>query len=297
MNKKVKVALVGATMLVTTSIVQEVKASQTMHTVEKGDTVYLVSKKYGISTTELTAWNGIKDNVIKIGQKIYVVNPYYTVKAGDTLYKIATSKGLTIEKLKELNQLKDNVIKVGQKLVVVSGKIEEVKTETPKTETPKEEIKEKETKEEILYTVKKGDTLYKISVENGVTLTQIRQWNELKTDTIYVGQKLKFYKNKKEEEKYRELTVEASAYTANCTGCSGITATGIDLRKNPDIKLIAVDPTVIKLGTKVWVEGYGEAIAGDKGTAIKGNKIDVYLKNREDALKWGRKQVKIKIYE
>ncbi|MGQ7075067.1 3D domain-containing protein, partial [Escherichia sp. SP-MK2] len=54
-----------------------------------------------------------------------------------------------------------------------------------------------------------------------------------------------------------------------------ITASGIDIGKNPNIKLIAVDPKVIKLGTKVWVEGYGDAIAGDTGGAIKGNKIDV----------------------
>ena len=63
----------------------------------------------------------------------------------------------------------------------------------------------------------------------------------------------------------------ATAYTAHCNGCSGITATGINLRANPNLKVIAVDPSVIPLGSKVWVEGYGYAVAGDTGGAIKGN--------------------------
>ncbi len=59
--------------------------------------------------------------------------------------------------------------------------------------------------------------------------------------------------------------------------------------------MIAVDPKVIPLGTKVWVEGYGYAVAGDTGGAIKGNKIDVFIPTQSQALKWGRKNVKIKI--
>ena len=52
---------------------------------------------------------------------------------------------------------------------------------------------------------------------------------------------------------------------------------GHDLTANPNMKVIAVDPKVIPLGSKVWVEGYGEAIAGDTGGAIKGNRIDVLV--------------------
>lgn len=87
----------------------------------------------------------------------------------------------------------------------------------------------------------------------------------------------------------------ATAYTGSCKGCSGITATGINLKKNPNLKVISVDPKVIKLGSKVWVEGYGTAIAGDKGSAIRGNKIDVFIPNQKEALKWGRKTVKVRI--
>ncbi|HFK1717325.1 TPA: 3D domain-containing protein [Bacillus cereus] len=93
-----------------------------------------------------------------------------------------------------------------------------------------------------------------------------------------------------------ELYVEATAYSVEGSPPhERITAAGIDIGKNPNIKLIAVDPKVIKLGTTVWVEGYGDAIAGDTGGAIKGNKIDVLFPTEKQAREWGRKKVRIKI--
>jgi len=91
-----------------------------------------------------------------------------------------------------------------------------------------------------------------------------------------------------------EFIVEATAYTP-FESSSGMTAAGYNIRKNPNMKLIAVDPKVIPLGTKVWVEGYGEAIAGDTGGAIKGRKIDVLFPTVKQALQWGRKNVKVRI--
>ena len=58
--------------------------------------------------------------------------------------------------------------------------------------------------------------------------------------------------------------------------------------------MIAVDPSVIPLGSKVWVEGYGHAIAGDTGGAIKGNKIDLHFPTKT-AYNFGKRQVKIKV--
>ncbi|WP_390629005.1 ubiquitin-like domain-containing protein [Bacillus litorisediminis] len=95
----------------------------------------------------------------------------------------------------------------------------------------------------------------------------------------------------------KEFYVNSTAYTAFCNGCSGVTATGINLRSNPDIKVIAVDPSVIPLGSKVYVEGYGHAIAADTGSAIKGNKIDVFFATKEEAYRWGVRKVKITILE
>ncbi|WP_449538319.1 ubiquitin-like domain-containing protein [Ferdinandcohnia sp. Marseille-Q9671] len=93
----------------------------------------------------------------------------------------------------------------------------------------------------------------------------------------------------------KEFYVSSTAYTAYCSGCSGYTATGINLRANPNVKVIAVDPSVIPLGTKVYVEGYGYAIAADKGTNIKGNKIDVFFAEKSQAYRWGQRKVKIQI--
>ncbi|WP_370635414.1 3D domain-containing protein [Pontibacillus sp. HN14] len=88
----------------------------------------------------------------------------------------------------------------------------------------------------------------------------------------------------------RTVQVEATAYTAHCDGCSGITKTGINLLENPNKKVIAVDPSVIPLGSEVYVEGYGRAIAGDIGSAIQGNRVDLYMKKNSDALDYGRRQ-------
>ncbi|WP_028402247.1 3D domain-containing protein [Ectobacillus panaciterrae] len=96
----------------------------------------------------------------------------------------------------------------------------------------------------------------------------------------------------------KEIQVVATAYTPyEEDGYNGMTATGINLRKNPNMKLIAVDPKVIPLGSKVWVEGYGEAIAGDTGGAIKGNRIDVLKPTQKEALQWGRKTVTVRVLD
>ncbi|WP_338485650.1 peptidoglycan-binding protein [Alkalicoccus halolimnae] len=93
------------------------------------------------------------------------------------------------------------------------------------------------------------------------------------------------------------INVEATAYTAFCNGCSGVTATGIDLRSNPNQKVIAVDPDVIPLGSTVHVEGYGTAVAGDTGGAINGNKIDLFMPERSDAIDFGRRSLEVTIVD
>jgi len=92
----------------------------------------------------------------------------------------------------------------------------------------------------------------------------------------------------------KEIYVSATAYSHEGSA-TGLTATGINIKANPNMKLIAVDPSVIPLGSRVWVEGYGEAIAGDTGGAIKGHKIDVLMPSTAACLSWGRKTVKVVI--
>ncbi|MBF2455196.1 LysM peptidoglycan-binding domain-containing protein, partial [Listeria seeligeri] len=179
------------------------------------------------------------------------------------------------------------------------------------------------------YTVVAGDTLGHIALDNGVTVNQLKEWNNLSSDLIIVGQKLSVGENAKasestpsennksennateqpaqqpKEEKSTQttqksttsnessnnsssaqgnvskaLTVKAPAYSKAEPGMSHMTATGIDLNDNS--RVIAVDPSVIPLGSKVYVEGYGEAIAADTGGAIKGNKIDVHLNSVQE---------------
>lgn len=88
------------------------------------------------------------------------------------------------------------------------------------------------------------------------------------------------------------LTVSATAYSSD-NGLGFITATGINLHQNP--MCIAVDPSVIPLGKMVEVPGYGIAIAGDTGGAIKGNIIDVHLPTTAQAQAWGRKTIQINV--
>ncbi|WP_305080241.1 3D domain-containing protein [Psychrobacillus sp. INOP01] len=157
-----------------------------------------------------------------------------------------------------------------------------------------------------IHTVIDGDNLYDIAATYNISVDLLMEWNGLSDHVIYPKDQL-VLSSDTELVKHpdlippdgpgQEMIVEATAYTAYCYGCIGITAYGIDLRSNPEEKVIAVDPTVIPLGTKVWVEGYGEAIAGDTGGAIKGNRIDVFIPTYDGAIEWGRQQITLKILE
>jgi 3D (Asp-Asp-Asp) domain-containing protein len=230
-----------------------------------------------------------------------------TVQKGDTLWALSRANNTSVVNIQKLNNLTSDLIHPGDVLTVAPEK---------------------------RYTVVKGDTLWDIAMKHQVTVSQIKDWNQLHSDLIHPGLNLVIFEgvktttisltNKSEQPapqaktentpvveapatsestpavdasapSSKEITVEATAYTASCEGCSGITATGINLLENPNQKVISVDPSVIPLGSKVYVEGYGEAIAGDTGGAIKGNKIDVFIPNKQDAINFGRKQLKVTI--
>lgn len=228
------------------------------------------------------------------------------VHKGDTLWGISKEYGVTVDSLKKWNNLSSDVIHPNDLLEVSPIKYAQVR---------------------------KGDTLWSISKAYGVTVTDLKDWNKLSSDLIHPGMSLAVYTNMPADMKVvkksakpaatpvatpaaapatqvtaqpaatkpaaatNQITVEATAYTANCTGCSGITKTGVNLKANPNAKVIAVDPTVIPLGSKVYVEGYGYATAEDIGGAIKGNRIDVFIPTQSAALQWGRKQVKVTILD
>lgn len=99
----------------------------------------------------------------------------------------------------------------------------------------------------------------------------------------------------------KAIKMVATAYDASFESCGkhpdhpqyGITYSGLKVRHG----IAAVDPKVIPLGTWLYVEGYGEALAADIGGAIKGNRIDLYYESPEDVAKYGKKKVKVYILD
>ena len=105
-------------------------------------------------------------------------------------------------------------------------------------------------------------------------------------------------------ETVRTINVEATYYTADCEGCSGITKSGVDVRDTvyyEGKRIIAVDPEVISLGTKVIVRTDNgetfEATAQDIGSAIQGARIDILVGDRAEALRLGRVGATVEIIE
>ena len=91
----------------------------------------------------------------------------------------------------------------------------------------------------------------------------------------------------------KTLTMSATAYSTEANGLGTYSATGINLKQHPSC--VAVDPSVIPLGSIIWVSGYGVSVAGDTGTAIKGNIIDLHFATVAQSMAWGRRTVTVKI--
>lgn len=89
----------------------------------------------------------------------------------------------------------------------------------------------------------------------------------------------------------KTMTMHATAYSPQDPGVKSYTATKTKLRKG----VVAVDPKVIPLGSKLYIEGYGEAVAEDVGRSIKGNRIDLAFDTHKEALNFGRRNVKVTI--
>ena len=85
----------------------------------------------------------------------------------------------------------------------------------------------------------------------------------------------------------RRLVMEATAYTEDDPGSTGYTANGHRLQRG----MVAVDPDVIPLGTQLYIEGYGYAVADDTGGAIVGNRIDLAMDSTSEAENFGRRDV------
>lgn len=131
------------------------------------------------------------------------------------------------------------------------------------------------------------EVIYKNGAEFSRTLKSSKVIAEPVNKVVLQGTRKTFASRSGELLEYKSVIyVESTAYSGG-----GITATGtVPVRDPNGISTVAVDPRVIPLGSLVYVEGYGRAIAADTGGAIKGNIIDVYVNSNEEAINnWGRK--------
>lgn len=145
--------------------------------VKSGDTLWSIARNNGINVDELKNANNLTNNTLSIGQLLYIPkneteiieSEVYTVKSGDTLYGIARRYNVTVDELKKLNNLTSNTLSIGQKLKISSS----------------------ETDTNTTYTVIKGDTLYGIANKFNISVDNLKDFNNLKSNTLSIGQVLK----------------------------------------------------------------------------------------------------------
>ena len=152
------------------------------YTVARGDSLWSIAKRFNVGVNEIKNANNLKSNLISVGQQLIIpgaapsdqTNVTYVVQKGDSLWSIANANNTTVDELANLNDLGTNTIYVGQALQIPntgsSG------TTTPDTQTT--------------YVVQKGDTLYSIALKYGTTPNVIIRKNNLKNNTLMVGQTL-----------------------------------------------------------------------------------------------------------
>ena len=152
------------------------------YTVKNGDTLWTIARKYGLSVDELKNINNISSNVLSIGQVLKVKKTQgsseeadlntYIIKSGDTLYSIASKYNISVDNLKKANNLASNILQVGQKLIIPNNEISD-----------------------DIYVVQKGDSLYKIANKFGLSVSELKEYNSLKSDILSIGQVLKIPKD------------------------------------------------------------------------------------------------------
>ncbi|MEH7092549.1 LysM peptidoglycan-binding domain-containing protein [Priestia megaterium] len=276
----------GTTAILSAGFVGAASASTsgTYH-VEKGDTLWKVAQKHSVSVDELKDANNLTSNIIYPNQELNVATikeMTHKVQQGNTLWSISQQYGVTVDQIKEWNGLKSDLIYPGEQLKIQSPNgqaqqsspsVAQAAPEAQQAQAPAEQTQEEQQQAQ-------AEQAQKEQQQAQAEQAQKEQQQPAESSQQASG---------------KSMTVEATAYTANCAGCSGTTATGVDLKANPNQKVIAVDPSVIPLGSKVYVEGYGEAVAADTGGAIKGNRIDVFVPSEGDAQQFGRKSVKITV--
>ena len=276
MKKKLLSIIAATTFFIITAT--NVQAEQIV--VHKGDTLWNLSKQYGVSVESIKKWNNLSNDIIHPND-LLEVSPikHLLVSKGDTLWNISQVYGVSVEDLKNWNNLTTDLIHPGLDLTIYTDLNNDTNVNAATVESNAQPVQSNPEPE--------TETTPAPAPESEPETAPAPASEPASAPTEPTNS----------EPAGKEITVEATAYTAECEGCIGITKTGVDLNANPDAKVIAVDPSIIPLGSKVYVEGYGYATAEDTGGAIKGNRIDVFVPEQNDALQWGRKDVKVTIID
>ena len=148
------------------------------YTVQKGDSLWSIAKKYNTTVEELKAANNLSSNLLSVGQILKIPTAQevpenytiYTVQKGDTLYKIANEYNLTVDDLIEYNNLSSTNLSIGQKILIPNEIINESEYDT--------------------YIVKAGDSLYRIAINYNTTVDNLMDINNLSSNLLSIGQKL-----------------------------------------------------------------------------------------------------------
>ena len=159
---------------------------QEEYIVQKGDTLWNISKKLGTSVNELKELNNLTNNLLFIGQKLKVPsymtaedsNIIYVVKSGDNLYNIAKNYNTTVKDIKTFNNLVSDDLKIGQIIKI---------PESTSIITPSED---EVINEESVYVVQKGDTLYSIAKKFNTTVDNLKNLNSIIGDVLTIGMNL-----------------------------------------------------------------------------------------------------------
>lgn len=164
--------------------------------VKSGDSLWSVAKKFDVSVEELKKANSLNSNLLNVGDTLKIPQVQtppefgdfvvYTVKSGDNLYSIARKYDLTVDDIVDYNDLVNANLSIGQQLLIPAPKM----------------------KENNIYIVKSGDSLYGIASKYGISVTELKNYNNLNSNVLQIGQQLKIPGFKNENSSYLEYIVQ-----------------------------------------------------------------------------------------